>query len=152
MDFDPRSLDDSRDRDIDGRELNQGSRGGLSNPRERERLDPRRVAHIEYSNEVWNQGFEQARWAVAQSKRLGLPTPYGLGSAFYAERTQHVGALFGEVYGAGERRRWRAVLAGQAAWTQFSADALAWKDTAAKVDALAIASEPVRISRTSPSR
>ena len=43
MDFDPRSLDDSRDRDIDGRELNQGSRGGLSNPRERERLDPRDV-------------------------------------------------------------------------------------------------------------
>src|SRR5688500_4727232 len=41
MDFDPRSIDDSRDRDIDGRELNQGSRGGLSNPRERERLDPR---------------------------------------------------------------------------------------------------------------
>ena len=43
MDFDPRSIDDSRDRDIDGRELNQGSRGGLSNPRERERLEPRDV-------------------------------------------------------------------------------------------------------------
>jgi hypothetical protein len=43
MDFDPRSIDDSRDRDVYGRELNQGSRGGLSNPRERERLDPRDV-------------------------------------------------------------------------------------------------------------
>jgi hypothetical protein len=43
MDFDPRSIDDSRDRDIHGRELNQGSRGGLSNPRERERLEPRDV-------------------------------------------------------------------------------------------------------------
>jgi hypothetical protein len=43
MDFDPRFIDESRDRDIDGRELNQGSRGGLSNPRERERLDPRNV-------------------------------------------------------------------------------------------------------------
>jgi hypothetical protein len=43
MDFDPRSIDDSRDRNIDGRELNQGSRGGLSNPRERERLEPRDV-------------------------------------------------------------------------------------------------------------
>ncbi len=41
MDFDPRSFDDSRD--VYGRELNQGSRGGLSNPRERERLDPRDV-------------------------------------------------------------------------------------------------------------
>jgi hypothetical protein len=43
MDFDPRSIDDSRDRDDRGRELSQGSRGGLSNPRERERLDPRDV-------------------------------------------------------------------------------------------------------------
>jgi hypothetical protein len=43
MDFDPRSIDDSRDRDVYGRELNQGSRGGLSNPRERERLYPRDV-------------------------------------------------------------------------------------------------------------
>lgn len=43
MNFDPRSIDDSRDRDVYGRELNQGSRGGLSNPRERERLDPRDV-------------------------------------------------------------------------------------------------------------
>src|SRR5512145_2930101 len=43
MDFDPRSIDDTRDRDVYGRELNQGSRGGLSNPRERERLDPRDV-------------------------------------------------------------------------------------------------------------
>src|SRR2546430_16768734 len=43
MDFDPRSIDDSRDRDDRGRELSQGSRGGLSNPREREPLDPRDV-------------------------------------------------------------------------------------------------------------
>jgi len=40
MDFDPRSIDESRDRADRGRELSQGSRGGLSNPRERERLDP----------------------------------------------------------------------------------------------------------------
>jgi hypothetical protein len=43
MDFDPRSIDDSRDRDDRGRELSQGSRGGLSNPREREALEPRDV-------------------------------------------------------------------------------------------------------------
>ena len=51
MDFDPRSIDDSRDRDHYGRELSQGSRGGLSNPRERaaqllaEVLQPRLAAH-----------------------------------------------------------------------------------------------------------
>ncbi|MGB2713046.1 MAG: hypothetical protein WBC51_02630 [Vicinamibacterales bacterium] len=43
MDFDPRSIDESRDRDDRGRELSQGSRGGLSNPREREPLDVRDV-------------------------------------------------------------------------------------------------------------
>ena len=37
MDFDPRWSDNPRDRDDYGRELSQGSRGGLSNPRERER-------------------------------------------------------------------------------------------------------------------
>ncbi len=43
MDFDPRWTDDARDRDDRGRELSQGSRGGLSNPREREPLDARDV-------------------------------------------------------------------------------------------------------------
>jgi hypothetical protein len=43
MDFAPRWTDDPRDRDDYGRELSQGSRGGLSNPRERERLDARDV-------------------------------------------------------------------------------------------------------------
>src|SRR5688572_3858740 len=43
MDFDSRWDDDPRDRDDYGRELSQGSRGGLSNPREREPLDARDV-------------------------------------------------------------------------------------------------------------
>jgi hypothetical protein len=43
MDFDHRWSDDPRDRDDYGRELSQGSRGGLSNPREREPLDARDV-------------------------------------------------------------------------------------------------------------
>ena len=53
MDFDSRWNDDLRDRDDYGlrsealakvgRELSQGSRGGLSNPREREPLDARDV-------------------------------------------------------------------------------------------------------------
>jgi len=43
MDFDPRWTDEPRDRDDRGRELSQGSRGGLSNPRERLPLDARDV-------------------------------------------------------------------------------------------------------------
>jgi len=105
----------------------------------RGRLDPRRVAWIEYSNEVWNGSFAQARHAVAESKRLGLETPSGFGSRYYAERSRQVVALVDAVFGAAERRRWLMVVAGQAVWTQFGADALGWKDTAARVDAYAIA-------------
>jgi hypothetical protein len=43
MDFDPRWPDDLRARDDRERELSQGSRGGLSNPRERLPLDARDV-------------------------------------------------------------------------------------------------------------
>ena len=103
------------------------------------RLDPRRVAWIEYSNEVWNTAFGQARYAIAQARALGLPLPVGLGSIFYAERTRQIVGIVDAVFGAAERKRWRAVLAGQAVWTQFGSDALGWKDTAARVDAYSIA-------------
>ena len=103
------------------------------------RLDRRLTATIEYSNEVWNGAFAQARWALAQSARLGLPASTGQAGAFYAERVLRIVAICAEVFGAAERRRWSPIVAGQAAWRQFGSDALAWKDTAAKVDALAIA-------------
>ncbi|MEP7057997.1 MAG: hypothetical protein ABI809_09535 [Caldimonas sp.] len=122
----------------------------------RSRLDPRRVATIEYSNEVWNGSFEQARWAVAESARLGLPLAGGQAAAFYAERTRRIAAIVSEAFGAAERKRWRAVIAGQAAWTNFATAALGWKDTATKVDVLAIApyfqaagaAEPAQIDAT----
>jgi len=43
MDFDPRWNDDPRDRDDDGRELSQGSRGVSSDPLDRDARDPRDV-------------------------------------------------------------------------------------------------------------
>ncbi len=43
MDFDPRWSDDPRERDDCGRELSLGSRGGLSDPRERDPLEARDV-------------------------------------------------------------------------------------------------------------
>ncbi len=42
FDHDPRWGDDPRDRDDNSRDLSRGSRGG-SDPRERERVDPRDV-------------------------------------------------------------------------------------------------------------
>jgi hypothetical protein len=103
------------------------------------RLDPGLVATVEYSNEVWNRGFGQSKWALEQSKERGLPTPSGMGSAWYAERVRHIAETYGRVFGPAERRRWRVVVCAQAAWTKFAEEVLAWKDTASVVDALAIA-------------
>lgn len=102
------------------------------------RLDPSLKPHIEYSNEVWNLAFPQTTWAVAESKRLGLPTPHGMPSAFYAKRSAEVFRIVQEVFGA-DRARLVRVLSGQAVWTQFIENALLWKDTASNVDVLAIA-------------
>ncbi len=120
------------------------------------RLDPRLKATIEYSNEVWNVGFAQTRWALAESARLGFPAPSGQPSAFYAERVTRIAAICAEVFGPSQRHRWAAVIAAQAAWTNFAKEALAWKDTASKVDALAIApyfqaagaADPKQVERT----
>lgn len=103
------------------------------------RLDPRRKVWIEYSNEVWNQAFEQCKWALEQSRRNGLPTPANLPSAFYAERSAAVFYLFRQAFGPDAARRTLRVIGGQAAWTQFQDHALGWKSTARQADALAIA-------------
>lgn len=105
----------------------------------RDRLDPELRTHIEYSNEMWNLGFAQAKWAAAESARLGLPHPHGMPSAFYARRSVEIFRIFGDVFGSSATARLVRVIAGQAVWTQFSENALGFRDTAAHADALAIA-------------
>jgi hypothetical protein len=104
-----------------------------------QRLDPARTAYVEYSNEVWNLGFEQARWAVAESARRGLAVPNGQPALAYAARATEVFRAFDAGFGARARDRTVRVLAGQAVWTSFSEAALAHRDTARQVDALAVA-------------
>lgn len=120
------------------------------------RLDPRRKVYLEYSNEVWNRSFEQAGWALEQARRKGLPTPSEFGSAFYAERSVEIFALFRDAFGADAPERVVRVIGGQAVWTQFQGHALGWKDTARHADALAIApyfkaeraSDPAHLAET----
>ena len=103
------------------------------------RLDPTLKPHIEYSNEVWNTGFPQTAWANAQSVLLGLDAPWGQPSLFYAQRSVEIFKLMRKVYGAADSARLVGVVSGQAAWTQFLENALAWKDTAANADVMAVA-------------
>ena len=120
------------------------------------RLDPTLRPHVEYSNEVWNTGFQQAQWALAQSNARGLQSPYGQPSIFYARRSVQIFKLMQQVYGATDAHRLVRVIAGQSAWTQFSQNALADGDTAANADVLAIApyfsadsaDDPANVART----
>ena len=120
------------------------------------RLDSALRPHVEYSNEVWNTAFPQTAWANAQSVRLGLDAPRGQPSLFYAQRSVEIFKLMREVYGAADSARLVRVVSGQAAWTQFLENALAWKDTAANADVMAVApyfvaeaaAEPANVAST----
>lgn len=105
----------------------------------RDRLDPGLRPHVEYSNEVWNSGFAQTKWAVTKSEQLGLPRNSGQPSAYYAQRSVEMFKIIRQVYGPTDSPRVVRVIAGQAAWTQFQEYALAWRDTAANTDVMAVA-------------
>jgi hypothetical protein len=104
----------------------------------RDRLDPALHPHIEYSNEVWNTGFGQTQWAIARSQALGLDVPFGQPASFYAKRSVEVFKIVQDVWGA-DRGRIVRVIAGQAVWDNFLTHALAYGDTAANADVMAIA-------------
>jgi Bacterial Ig-like domain (group 2) len=103
------------------------------------RLDPALHPHIEYSNEVWNTGFAQTTWANAQSQALGLDSPYGQPAIFYATRAVQIFKIMQGVWGPADSGRIVRVLAGQAAWNNFLSAMLAYKDTAANADVMAVA-------------
>jgi hypothetical protein len=121
----------------------------------RNRLDPALHPHIEYSNEVWNTGFGQAQWAIARSQALGLDIPFGQPAIFYAMRSVQVFKIVQDVWGA-DRGRIVRVIAGQAVWDNFLTHALAYGDTAANADVMAIApyfnaadaADPARVATT----
>jgi hypothetical protein len=75
----------------------------------RDRLDPGLAVYVEYSNEVWNGGFEQSAWASEQGKALRLGEPEG--ARFYARRSVEIFAIFARVFGGTDRLR--RVLASQ---------------------------------------
>jgi hypothetical protein len=103
-----------------------------------QRLDPALHPHIEYSNEVWNTAFAQTTWANARSQALGLESPFGQPAIFYAVRSVQVSKIVQDVWGA-DRGRIVRVLAGQAVWDNFLSHALAYQDTAANADVMAVA-------------
>lgn len=76
-------------------------------------LAPGLVAHVEYSNEVWNWQFAQARWAEEQGKALWNKD--GTWVQFYARRAAEVAGIWADVFKDDPGRLMR-VIAVQTGW------------------------------------
>ncbi|MBW4582804.1 MAG: hypothetical protein KME42_24825 [Tildeniella nuda ZEHNDER 1965/U140] len=104
----------------------------------RDKLDPSLKVHVEYSNEVWNYGFEQAGYARDQGVRLKLDNDqYLAGTKYYSQRSVEIFKLFETVMGG--TKRLDRVLAGQSVNTWSGDQMLAWKDAYKHADSYAIA-------------
>lgn len=104
----------------------------------RERIDPRLKVYIEYSNEVWNGMFAQARYAGEQGKKLGLADkPWEAAWHYTAYRSVQIFRIWEKVFG-GTKRLVR-VLPTQAANPHVSERVVAFQEAYKQADALAIA-------------
>ncbi|MFN4155732.1 MAG: hypothetical protein ACK4HF_13840 [Paracoccaceae bacterium] len=80
----------------------------------RDGLEPGLVAHVEFSNEVWNWQFAQAAWAEEQGlARWGGDAKW---VQYYALRAGEVATIWADVYGDEARARLVRVLATQTGW------------------------------------
>lgn len=105
-----------------------------------QRLDPRRKITIEYSNEVWNGQFAQARYALAKGKAQNLgPSDFECQLRYYSQRAVEIFKIWEAVFGEAGKKRLVRVLGSQSANPWVSEQVLGWKGAAAHVDALAIA-------------
>lgn len=83
----------------------------------RAELDPRLKAHVEYSNEVWNPGFQAHHWLRTQSaEALGVPHPIN----WHAKRATEMALLWDEVFGAEADARLVHVVSGLTDWHELS--------------------------------
>ncbi|WGV15940.1 calcium-binding protein [Fuscovulum ytuae] len=78
-------------------------------------LNPDIVAHVEYSNEVWNEAFSQGRWVREQAAATwGVPYGHEGGLAFIAREATRDALIWEDVYGTDATLRLNNVLATQA--------------------------------------
>ena len=81
----------------------------------RDELDPALVAYVEYSNEVWNWGFQQAQWALKESEaRWGQVDDGHMQIA--GMKAGEMGRIWGEVFGEEAKARLMRVAATHTDW------------------------------------
>jgi hypothetical protein len=106
----------------------------------RQKLEPGRTAFVEFSNEVWNDSFGQARWAQEQGQSRKLSkNPFEARLRAYSERACQVLKIWSEVFGADSKQRLVRVLAGQSANPWTAEVILSWQNAAQHADAYAVA-------------
>ncbi len=99
-------------------------------------LDGDQRAWVEYSHEIWNLFFSQARWARNKGIALGLAADeYQAHMSFVGRRTSEIAALWRDEFT--DDSRVVAVLSTQPGFREASEYALDFEGTAANVDAIA---------------
>lgn len=102
------------------------------------KLDPRRRAYVEYSNEVWNGQFQQSRYAGEQGRKLGLAEKsWEAAWRYTAQRSVEIFRIWETEFGGLERLV--RVLPSQAANSYIAKQVLGWKEAGKHADVLAIA-------------
>ncbi len=104
----------------------------------RDGLRPDLEVYVEYSNEVWNSGFAQARYAELKGIELGL-SEHAVEARLrsYAERSVEVFRIWERVFGGTDRLQ--RVLAAQAGWPWTGTELMDWRDAYGDADVLAVA-------------
>lgn len=92
----------------------------------KDNLEPERQIYIEYSNEVWNWQFEQAKWVDQQAKAEGLNNWMD----WYSKRTTEMTRIWDEVFGD-DKERVIGVMGAQGgnSWIGQRALSYNWTDT-----------------------
>jgi len=103
-----------------------------------EKLDPSLKAHIEYSNEVWNSGFGQNRFAAEKGIALGLAKePSEAAWLYTSKRSVEIFRIFEQVFGG--RKRLVRILPAQSGNPFMARKILDFENASSHADALAIA-------------
>jgi hypothetical protein len=101
-------------------------------------LKPELRAWVEYSNEVWNGGFDQNDFAGKAGQRLNFADkPWEAAWKFNAYRSVQIFKIWTEVYGGHDQ--FIRVLASQASSHYVSDQILSFQDAAGSADVLAVA-------------
>ena len=104
----------------------------------RDHLDPGLKVHIEYSNEVWNRGFQQNAYAAREGLALGLANVLSEAAWPYtAKRSLEMFAFFENVFGG--RDRLVRILPMQAGNLYMAGKILEFEEAWKQADAIAIA-------------